>query len=67
MFKILHFAQVVKEFDDSPSSMSLYLFLLLLRWHCCRDKLTAHCRGNVCLPSVGVCTPSVQFPDELLQ
>ena len=27
------------EFDDSPSSISLDLCLLLLRWHCCRNNL----------------------------
>ena len=54
----LLFAQVVNEFDDSPSSISLYLQLFRLRWHCCRNKsYTSHCRGNVCLPSVRVCTP----------
>ena len=38
-FSLLHFAQVVNEYDDSPSSIFLYLWLLLLRWHCCRNKL----------------------------
>ena len=56
--------------------------LLLLRWHCCRDKFytslsslpkvedklyTSHGKGNVCLPFVRVRTPSVQFSVQLLQ
>ena len=53
-----HFAQVVNEFDDSLSSISLCLFFRLLRWHCCRDKLfNHHCRENVSSFCSSVCTP----------
>ena len=68
-FNPLHFAQVVNEFDDSPSSISLFLYLLLLRWHCYRNKLyiLPYCGRNVCFLSVRVSTPPAQFPVQILQ
>ena len=60
------------KFDDSSSSITSASLALLSRQivplSMVEDKVyTTHGRGNVCLPSVRVCTSPVQLPVQHLQ
>ena len=62
-FSTLHSVQRFNEFGDSPPSFFFVSVICSLHWHCGRHKLHTHThrRGNVCLPSVRVCTLLVQL------